>query len=1075
MMKRLALMLLMMILLASAFGTAGVPANSGGDVERFPPPDFDQGYTLPGTGTPSPRAEVMAWIDTGMLVLALILASWLAIGKRSRKGLFVVMLACLAYFGFYREGCVCPIGAIQNVTLALFDGDYVLSPFVIAFFLLPLLATLFFGRSFCAAVCPLGAIQDLMLLRAVPVPRPLREALGLLAWIYLGLAVWLAATGAAFVICQYDPFVGIFRLSATWNMTVLGVVFLLLSIFVGRPYCRFLCPYGALLRLMSLLSRWRVKITPAECVDCRLCGESCPFDAIDAPSGAGPGRSSGARSVRPDSRDRKRLVAILVGTLILAGAGFLLGGRMGDPFSRMHPEVRLAERLHLEETGGAEGRTEASRAFRNLGLPLSEAYLAAQDTREDFVLGGRLFGVFVGLLVGFKLLGLSRASRREGYEANRAGCLACGRCFDACPVELERRRGTEVLSEAPEGEGAIVAPRYGHKAARITAWAAGIFCFLVADFLTTHYLTHLPEQAGDEAGSVQALAPLNAEELARERTLLTRNPRDEVRLARVRALDLEARRAYFEAAAFRRRGLWLLIVGALVFVLSAKSALARRRGPPLPGDEPEGTGPLSAGVVRSRHAVGGLYAAVMLGMVLLAFAPGTRLDLPEAGSAAYRGDGATSATGTGGGTEGGPVGAGSAEEGAGLSGVHSTGASRGFPTAEEIATQWPRFRGPGGLGVSSHANLPETWDVTTGEGIRWKVEVPLPGHNSPVVWGDRVFCSGADGRRKSVFCFAAATGELLWEGAVNRAPGNRGVELEIWEDTGYAASTVACDGRRVYVIFVDGDAAAFDMAGRRLWARNLGTPDNAYGYATSLTFFEDRLLIQYDQGEMEDEQSFLFALRGDTGEDVYKKHRDVAGAWTTPILIPGERGPVLVTLSDPFVIAYDPKTGDEIWRADLMGTDVAPSPIFAGGLVIAIQPYEAMYAIRPGGEGDVTETHVAWTVEGAMPDIATPVSDGELIYLLSTMGTLTCHEAATGDRVWEEELNAGFQASPSLAGGWILLISDDGTVRRVKPGRVFEEGPTSSMGETVKASPAFGPGCIYVRGEKHLFAVGRAE
>jgi polyferredoxin len=342
------------------------------------------------------------------------------------------MAASLFYFGFWREGCVCPIGAIQNVTLALFDSSYAMPLGVLAFFLLPLVFALFFGRAFCAAVCPLGAVQDVVLARPLRVPPWLEHGLRLLAYVYLGLAVLFAATGSAFVICQYDPFVGFFRVSGSTSMLILGGCMLLVGIFVGRPYCRFLCPYGVLLGLLSRASSRRVTITPDECVHCRLCEDACPFGAIQRPT----------EELKPQERaEGKRRLALLLGVLpVLIVLGALLGGSLRTPLSKMHATVRLAERVALEEAGEAEGLTDASEAFRDTGRPFEELYAEARALRSDSVTGGRLLGAFVGLVVGIKLMHLSIRRQRLDYEADRAACLACGRCYDYCPVELDRRK-----------------------------------------------------------------------------------------------------------------------------------------------------------------------------------------------------------------------------------------------------------------------------------------------------------------------------------------------------------------------------------------------------------------------------------------------------------------------------------------------------------------------------------------------------------------------------------------------------------------------------------------------------------
>jgi len=257
---------------------------NGGAVERFPSPDFESGHTLPGTSHPPPRADWREAVDVALLAVALSAASWILLVKRSRKAMTVLSVLCLAYFGFYRRGCVCSIGAIQNVTAALADPDYYLPLTVALIFVLPIAFALLFGRVFCGGVCPLGAIQDVVLIKPVRLPPWLERALGVLPFVYLGVAVLYAATNTMFVICRYDPFVSFFRRSGPFHMLIAGGVVLALATFIGRPFCRFLCPYGALLGIFSRGSWRKASITPDDCIVCSLCAEACPFGAIRPPT-----------------------------------------------------------------------------------------------------------------------------------------------------------------------------------------------------------------------------------------------------------------------------------------------------------------------------------------------------------------------------------------------------------------------------------------------------------------------------------------------------------------------------------------------------------------------------------------------------------------------------------------------------------------------------------------------------------------------------------------------------------------------------------------------------------------------
>jgi Fe-S-cluster-containing hydrogenase component 2 len=254
-------------------------------VETAPTEDaIGEGYVTPQVQRPRPRALAWQIADVALLAVALATAAWLALWRRKRSGLVAVSVVCLAYFGFYREGCICPIGATQNVAVALVDPGYAVPHYVIAIFVLPLLAALLFGRVFCSGVCPLGAIQELVTLRAVAVPVRLDKALGWLKWVYLGLALYYAVLPAVerdFVICRFDPFVGLFRFTGAAWLLMVGGAFLVAGVFVGRPYCRWLCPYGALLSAFSRYAWRSFSITPDRELDCGLCQSACPYGAIE--------------------------------------------------------------------------------------------------------------------------------------------------------------------------------------------------------------------------------------------------------------------------------------------------------------------------------------------------------------------------------------------------------------------------------------------------------------------------------------------------------------------------------------------------------------------------------------------------------------------------------------------------------------------------------------------------------------------------------------------------------------------------------------------------------------------------
>lgn len=257
------------------------------------PPDFGGTYSFPTPLHPEPAADWLWRLDVGLLAFALGISAWLVYKRRNRTGVILLSIGSVAYFGFFRKGCICSIGAIQNVVLCLTDSRYVMSFSALAIFFLPLIAALLLGRLFCGGVCPLGALQDLVVVRPLKVPMKLDKALRWLQFIYLGAAVlfagwglhltigsWKIQLGRRFLICEWDPFIPIFRRSGPMVMVAIGIAFLLVGMFIGRPYCRWLCPYGGILSILSRVAWKNLSITPDKELDCGMCSEACPYGAI---------------------------------------------------------------------------------------------------------------------------------------------------------------------------------------------------------------------------------------------------------------------------------------------------------------------------------------------------------------------------------------------------------------------------------------------------------------------------------------------------------------------------------------------------------------------------------------------------------------------------------------------------------------------------------------------------------------------------------------------------------------------------------------------------------------------------
>jgi outer membrane protein assembly factor BamB len=395
-----------------------------------------------------------------------------------------------------------------------------------------------------------------------------------------------------------------------------------------------------------------------------------------------------------------------------------------------------------------------------------------------------------------------------------------------------------------------------------------------------------------------------------------------------------------------------------------------------------------------------------------------------------------------------------------------------LPTPEEVRANWPRFRGPDGGGVCAQGDAPLTCDLKNGSNIAWTVAVPAAGFSSPVVWGDRVFLSGEEEGKCGVMAFDGATGKLLWQTAVPKTAGGPDHRPGASDQSGMAAATVATDGSRVYAIFANGDLAAFDFDGKVVWSKQLAISKNQYGHATSLLTWKDRVIAQVDQGEADDNLSKLYAFDGATGATAWEQPRPVGASWATPITIEAAGKSQVITLAVPWVISYGASDGKELWRADCLDGEITPSPVFAGGTLLVVHPSSKLQAIRPDGEGDVTNTHLGWVAEDGIPDVTSPVSNGELVFLVDTGGVLTCYDAKSGRKQWEHDLGEECKASPSIVGDKLYLIMRPGTLVVVEAARQFKELGRSALGEPVFASPAFAQHRIFVRGTKRLICIG---
>ena len=405
---------------------------------RFPKPDFTSGYEYPDILHGAPNETLWNMLDIVLLVGMMALVVWAAYRKRSRAVIYSMSVVSVLYFGFFRSGCVCSVGSIQNVVTALVNPDYHQPWYVLLLFLLPIVFALLFGRVFCAGVCPLGALQELVNIKNFRLARSVSVTLSVIPWVYLAFTILYAATRSQFLICRLDPFVGIFRLGGDLGMITFGVVLLLMSVFIGRPFCQFLCPYGALLSVFSSLSWKQLEITEKDCINCALCGKSCPVDAIRAP------QVSKTKEERRKGVNRIIFFAILLPLLTVAGA--MLLGSQSDALSLAHKDVYLYELLLQQKAQPEMDVPLEVETFNALGGDMEELKAKVDNVRRDYTFYAYLAGALIGFIIGFKLLKLSLKRSRKTYEVSSARCTMCGKCFNYCPQNLNLKKHEKTIS-----------------------------------------------------------------------------------------------------------------------------------------------------------------------------------------------------------------------------------------------------------------------------------------------------------------------------------------------------------------------------------------------------------------------------------------------------------------------------------------------------------------------------------------------------------------------------------------------------------------------------------------------------
>ncbi len=397
------------------------------------------------------------------------------------------------------------------------------------------------------------------------------------------------------------------------------------------------------------------------------------------------------------------------------------------------------------------------------------------------------------------------------------------------------------------------------------------------------------------------------------------------------------------------------------------------------------------------------------------------------------------------------------------------------------AENWPQWRGPNLNGLSNEKNLPVKW--TTEENVVWKVQMPGVTGSTPIIWRDRVFLNVAEGDNLALWCVDKAKGAVLWKQPL----GAGNVKLR---KHNMSSPSPVTDGRAVYVMTGTGMLRAFDFAGKELWGRDIqkeyGEFGLLWGYSSSPLLHEDSLYVQVLHGMKTDEPSYVMRIDKKTGKTLWKVDRptnairESPDAYTTPALLRYGKTTEIVITGGDCVTGHDPATGKELWRANGLNPDNNPSyrivasPIIFNDVIYAPTRVKPLLALRAGGRGDITSSHVLWsTVNG--PDVPTPVTDGKYFYIINDRGIVWCLDAKTGAEVYgQQRIKPGiYSASPVLADGKIYITNEDGLTTVLAAGPKFEVLSENPLNDFTLSSPAISDGRIYIRTAGFLYSIGK--
>lgn len=525
---------------------------------------------------------------------------------------------------------------------------------------------------------------------------------------------------------------------------------------------------------------------------------------------------------------------------------------------------------------------------------------------------------------------------------------------------------------------------------------------------------------------LKTIDPLNNPAVLSVKEQYDKDPDSRNKAEQVRAMDLMARKAYFSSRWQVETGSYLMLAGALVFVLFQRLIAGNEKpARSLLSDKPD----INSEKIKNRRYLVISACVVTLAAVISSFV--MRKDLPAPGRS-------------------------------------STKTDKSKPSVVSDATNqpgdinYPFFRGEGSHGIAGGTGFPVEWNGTDGKNIKWKISLPKPGKSSPVIWGDKLFLTGAKEGEFEVYCLDKNSGKILWTGSGSDFTGASKVVPESDNEAGMAVPTSALNKDVICAMFGNGNLVCYDHNGKLIWAKNIGIPQTTYAFSASLLIFDKLLIIQYDSNE----KIALLGLDLKTGEQKWETPRSGRVVNSSPVFATFDGQAQIIINGNPNVSSYDPLTGKELWSQPGVTGDVVPSVAVNSKMVFAVTDYSKLIALKPGQNGAKV-----WDDNRFTPDVSSPVANDKYLFIATGNGDAACYNAEKGDTLWTHYFEHPIYASSIICDNKVWILDREGIMHVVEAGESFRIIATSPLGENADCTPAFSDKKIYIRGRVNLYCI----